>query len=336
MNLTASKRWTKTVLLGSGMLRLAARAAQQGIVILLYHCVSDAPQRYSDTLDMGHATGVFRLQMELLAQRYDPVSLDDVPLFLTGEKPMPLRPVAVTFDDGYADNLEVAMPILDYFGIRAAFYLTAGCIDKGVPPWIARVRYAFRTTDKKYWATPGGQVCSLPSSAARETAFATACQFYAQLTGNAQEQAVSKLENVLETGPIPQDDCRMLTWEQVRALSARGHVVGSHTVSHPNLAQVGEKELTMELVESRQRLLQELGAPPQHFAYPNPVLSPYWTEQTVSASRQAGYKTAVIATPGLVRRNANPLCLPRVPASRNLDTFRWNLECAFLGRRAAS
>jgi peptidoglycan/xylan/chitin deacetylase (PgdA/CDA1 family) len=128
----------------------------------------------------------------------------------------------------------------------------------------------------------------------------------------------------------------MLSWDELRRMVRAGHTVGSHTLSHPNLAHVGPAELKSELVGSRQRLERELGVPVEHFAYPNPILTPHWSTRTVAAIRRAGYRTAVIATPGIVRREDDPLCLHRVASSRRLDAFRWNLECVFLGRRATS
>jgi peptidoglycan/xylan/chitin deacetylase (PgdA/CDA1 family) len=255
---------------------------------------------------------------------------------VAGERSMPRRPVVVTFDDGYADNLEVAAPILNHFGIRATFYVTVNCVDKGQLPWIARVRHAFRSTKKCCWQAPDAGTWPLSDDRTREAAFIAASEVCARLSGDAQERIVQTIDRELDVGPIPTDACRMLTWDQVRDLARGGHVIGSHTLSHPNLAHVGDDELGIEVNESKQRIEDQLGIPVLHLAYPNPSLSQHWTARTIAASQQVGYQTAVIATPGLVRKSDDLFCLHRVAASRELNAFRWNLESVFLGRRAIS
>lgn len=336
INIVAGKQLAKSALMATGALRWAGEVAGQGIVILLYHSVFEGPDSHQNTLDMGHTVEIFRSQMEIVARNYDIVSMGDIPMFLSGEKRMPRRPVAVTFDDGYANNFEVATPVLNRYGIPATFYVTTDCIDRNQLPWIARIRRAFRTTQRQAWLAPDGRALPLTNADMRENARIIACEQCAQLAGHEQERVIKKIETALGLEPPSPETCRMLSWDELRRMVRNGHTVGSHTLSHPNLAHVGPEELRTELVESRQRLERELGVPVEHFAYPNPILTPHWSTRTVAAIRRAGYRTAVIATPGIVRREDDPLCLHRVASSRRLDAFRWNLECAFLGRRATS
>jgi peptidoglycan/xylan/chitin deacetylase (PgdA/CDA1 family) len=336
MKLVAGKQLAKSALMATGALRWAGEVAGQGIVILLYHSVFEGPDSHQNTLDMGHSVEIFERQMEIIARSYDVVTMDDIPMFLREEKRMPRRPVAVTFDDGYANNFEVATPVLNRYGVPATFYVTTDCIDHNQLPWIARIRRAFRTTERKSWQSPEGRVLPLADRGERETARVIACEYCAQLTGIRQQRLIEMIESTLGFEPPAPDTCRMLNWDELRRMVRDGHTVGSHTVSHPNLAHVVADELKTELVESKSRLEHELGVPVPHFAYPNPILTPHWTTRTVAAIRRAGYRTAVIATPGIVRREDDPLCLHRVASSRKLDAFRWNLECVFLGRRAMS
>jgi hypothetical protein len=77
-----------------------------------------------------------------------------------------------------------------------------------------------------------------------------------------------------------------------------------------------------------------LGVPVLHFSYPHPALNPQWNRGTVAITKEAGYQTAVTTTPGLVRSGDNPLTLTRVWTPRSEHEFLWNLEYAFLRRRA--
>lgn len=324
------KSAAKRAVLASRALRLLQK---QGIAVLMYHSVKDVPAEHANTLGgIVHSTSIFKQQMEMLVRRCTPVSMDDVLRFTQGEKDLPSRCFAVTFDDGYADNLEIAAPILEQLGIPAAFYITVGYIETGRLPWAVRIRHAFATTNQKSWTAPNGAPYSFADADVRHLAFAQACQYLSGLTGTEQESAVKQIEAQLGAPPLSQPNL-MLKWEQVRALVKRGHVVGSHTVSHPNLAHVNDDaSLRHELAESKRQLDAQLSSPVRHFSYPVPALKPHWTARTVQVSREAGYATAVTTNPGLVSRHDDPLSLHRVRPAYDMDEFKWVLESSLAGR----
>jgi peptidoglycan/xylan/chitin deacetylase (PgdA/CDA1 family) len=73
-----------------------------------------------------------------------------------------------------------------------------------------------------------------------------------------------------------------MSYETDACIIAPGHIVGSHTMTHPNMAYVDTEVARQEMTESKQGLERELGAGVRHFAYPCPALLPHWTEQTVA------------------------------------------------------
>ena len=320
----------KKAVLASRVLRLNRPA---GVATLMYHSVKDDPATCADTLGgIVHSTSIFKQQMELMARRSTPVSMDDVLEFVEGRKDLPKQAFAVTFDDGYADNAEIAAPILEKLGIPGAFYLTVGYIETGKLPWVVRIRYAFAKSKQKEWTAPDGSNFPLTDSNARHSAFAKACKYLGGLADAEQETILRQLEAELgETVPSMPD--LMLKWEQARALANRGHIVGSHTVSHPNLAHVKDDTvLRKELCDSKQLLESRLGFSVRHFSYPVPVLTPHWTPHTVEKSREAGYATAVTTTPGLVQPKDDPLSLRRVRPSYDMAEFKWVIENSLAGR----
>jgi peptidoglycan/xylan/chitin deacetylase (PgdA/CDA1 family) len=267
--------------------------------------------------------------MEMISREYRPTTLDDVHLFLTGRKDLPPRAVAVTFDDGYTDNYDTAAPILNDLGIPATFYLTVDCVEKGSLPWPARLRRVLLASSVPNWRAPGGGVWPLKDREQRNQVFAWACEHGAKLAGGEQERWVQSLEAELGNGHPTSNERWMMTWDQARTLARRGHSVGSHSMTHPNMAYVSLKEAERELKLSKHRLEQALGVSIVHFSYPCPALSPHWKEQTVELSRRLGYMTAVTADGGPVRRHDNPLCLRRVRPTKEVEALRWNLERAF-------
>jgi hypothetical protein len=217
--------------------------------------------------------------------------------------------------------------------VPAAFYVTVNCIANGLLPWPSRVRFALRTTGRKSWTDPADTQWPLESAEDRDRAFAKACEYCCRLAGAAQEQLVAGIETDLDTSLARGSEQLMMSWDEVRKLVERGHVVGSHTLSHPNMAQIPVADARVELEQSRACLEKELSAPVKHFSYPCPALSPHWSEQTVEECKRAGYETAVVTDGGLARRQDNPLCLRRVRPSKIVEGLRWNLEWAFAGRK---
>lgn len=333
---TAIKQSIKSALLYSGAPNLVARGLATRAVILRYHSILDEPERFANSIGPGiiHSTKTFREHMEILARRCQPLTLDDLLLSLAGVKNLPHRGVLVTFDDGYADNYEFAAPILDHYGISGTFYLGVDPIDQVSVPWFCRLRYAFSVSKREtVFDAEENRFRALKEPEDRYAVFLSASRRCACLVGSDQELAVQEFEKQLEVVPLASKDCRMLTWDQVRLLRRRGHTIGSHTLTHPNVAQIDVEEAKRELLNSKQRLEQVLGEPIVHFSYPSPILEPHYTEQTVKICEQTGYKTAVTCTSGAVTAHHHPLSMPRIPSAWDTIQFRWNLEWAFLGGR---
>jgi len=166
----------------------------------------------------------------------------------------------------------------------------------------------------------------------RRNAFLNVCEQVCQKAGVALESTVTRLEEQLDAR-LPFDSGRlMLTWDQIGSLAKRGHIVGSHTMTHPNMAHIGREDVRREFAESKEQMERCLDATINHFSYPCPALFPSWTEETAEESGRIGYHTAVTTNHGLARKDDNPLLLNRVLPSKTVDGLRWNLECAFAGR----
>lgn len=111
---------------------LPADAVKVHVPILMYHYVDDTPPPagpYADGLTVR--TKDFRAEMEYLVENgYHTVSLADVYLAMAGEKHLPEKPVALTFDDGGIDNYEVAFPLLKEYGLMGTFFVITGKVGR--------------------------------------------------------------------------------------------------------------------------------------------------------------------------------------------------------------
>jgi peptidoglycan/xylan/chitin deacetylase (PgdA/CDA1 family) len=322
----------KKALIGSGALRWLAHRRGKSAAILMYHSVLEEPSRVTDSLGgIVLSTRTFQSQIEMLARDFRPIDLEQAGRFVTEEGELPERAVVITFDDGYTDNYEIAMPILNRVGVPATFYVTVDCIERRTLPWPSRLRFAFRTTQKKSWVDSTGKSWNLSSAEDREKAYLSACDQVCQMAGVTLEAEVARAERELQA-KLPDSTAQfMMTWDQVKGLEQKGHIVGSHTMTHPNMAFLKLDDLRRELTVSKQTMESHLGAPVRHFSYPCPALFPNWTQQTTEESKRAGYQTAVTTNDGVVRKRDNPLELKRVRPTRTVAGLRWNLERAFAG-----
>lgn len=333
MNL-APRHLAKRALSSSGLVRLMGNMLEPGVAVLRYHAVREDPKRNENTIGYGitHSTADFEVQMRTLAWKFHPISLDDVLESLENHCGLPKRSVVVTFDDGYADNFEIAAPILQKYGISACFYVMVGPIDNGGVPWFARIRYAVAHTKAAQWTDSEGKNHVLDTPQHRTEAFWSASRCLAKSSGKQQEKLLQEMESTLDVEPLSSADCKMMSWEQVRALHKAGHIVGSHTVSHPNCAYVSCSDLDSEFLTSKKRLEDELKSPVVHFSYPSPILEPHFSSESIERSKRAGYRTAVTCSPGVVRAGDNPLSLKRVFAQSEPFQFEWALENSFINR----
>jgi len=335
----AAKNAAKKAFVASGALRFAHRLAAPAAVILRYHSVNDRPEQYASTIgcDSIHQAAIFERQMELIAKQFSAVSMADIVLFLKGEKSLPRRAIAITFDDGYKDNCRFAAPILNRFGIPATFYVLVDSVDRSQAPWYCRLRHIFWTARKANWADPEmGMIHDLSNSERRDRAFLRAAEFCSKSSASAREELLRNAARELEPESFPNESDLMMTWDDARTLVKSGHIVGSHTMTHPNVAQVSAADARSELADSKLKLERELGEPVTHFSYPHPALNPQWNEATLKITEELGYTAAVTTTAGAVRADARPLAIPRTYIPREESEFLWHIERTLLSRNGGA
>ena len=157
------------------------------------------------------------------------------------------------------------------------------------------------------------RVYDLEMPQGRRSGFLSASAACATRSGSAQAEMIRSIEEALGVEPLANNGV-MMNWDHVRALCRSGHTVGSHTLTHPNLAQIPESEVDHELRESRRILVSQIGKEVVHLSYPNAILEPHWTPKTCEIAARAGYRTAVTSESGSVSAKDRPLSLRRVPA----------------------
>jgi len=254
---------------------VSSKGINAKLLILLYH-----PLRPDDVDAVA-----FDWQMEVLARYFTPLALDNAMELLRQGK-LPANAVCVTFDDGYADNVEVALPILQRWAVPATFFLTTGFFEYGCM-WNDRVIELLRKVD-----TPKLSLLNLrlgeyeiTSMDARLQMVNSVLRQLKHLPLEERDQQVQRLENELN---IDISYSPMMQKEQVSVLLKAGMGVGAHTVNHPILAKISLDEARQEIESGKQQLEMLTEKEVTLFAYPNGAPGKDYGAEHVDLVKAAG------------------------------------------------
>lgn len=311
----------KRALYHSGLLALARLARQRvRALVLRYHAITeggaDVPYAAPDVCLSADA---FRLQMAFVRRAYSVVSLDQLVDAVRSGRALPPRAVAITFDDGYADNHRLAAPILDRYGLTATVYVSTGPLDGGPPLWMAAIRALVQHAAADVLELPGHEPIALGPRGRREAAVRAVTRALVPLdpAKRAEQIAAAAARHHVDVAAVLAGS--MLDWAAVRALAAAGWTIGAHTVSHPNVALAPVRDAEAEIAGSRDAIAAGIGSPPQHFAYPNTGgQHRYFDADVARLVARLGFRSAVTSRPGALRPGADPFMLPRLGVSPRL------------------
>jgi peptidoglycan/xylan/chitin deacetylase (PgdA/CDA1 family) len=221
---------------------------------------------------------------------------------------LPSRAVALTFDDGYQDNLNLAVPLLQELGLPATFFLIPGLLSREVKPWWELIAWGF-TCSSRTTVTWRGRVLATRDAPGRRS-FLWVAEQLKMFDRGGLEKAVADLLEMLEPKGKPSDDELFLDWDGARQLVQQGFAVGSHSMYHTVLSRETPDEQVRNLVTSRARLEAELGVPADVIAYPSGTQADY-NGSTVDAARRAGHIYGLAAHAGVHTHRTSPYAIPR-------------------------
>ena len=204
---------------------------------------------------------------------------------------LPARAVCITFDDGYADNHHVALPILRRHGLVATFFIATGFLDGG-RMWNDTVIEAIRACKMPELdlSSLGLGRHALHSVGERRAAIAAIID---QIKYRPVGERITATEQVARLSQVEPPDDLMMTSREVKAMRQAGMQIGAHTVSHPILARLNRDEARQEILTSKNFLERLLGEPVSVFAYPNGKPGEDYTPQSVQVVRELGFDAAV-------------------------------------------
>lgn len=289
-------------------LKSVCRGAPSGL-ILMYHRVNEAA---IDPWQLCVSPDHFAEHLQVLQK------FRCVPLSAIGNQDRRGRDVAITFDDGYADNLHNAVPCLDRYGAPATFFITTGTLGGERLFWWDELADLLLGGD-----SPAAISCTLESAGHRwllddavsrgQSELERFKSIYALLQpmdGCARDRVIAEIAAQCPAKMKFRPEARQLTQDEVLKLASHPLAeVGAHTVTHPRLSSCTPSRQWIEISESRKFLEDLLGRTVSSFAYP------YGGDQHVNSTstlmvQRAGYARACSTRPG--------------PVFRDTDSFRLN------------
>jgi peptidoglycan/xylan/chitin deacetylase (PgdA/CDA1 family) len=264
------------------------RTAPGDAVILVYHRVADLEL---DRWRLAVSPSRFGEHLSVITERFRPVSMDELSTAVEAAA-LPRRAVAVTFDDGYRDNLEVARPLLEQYEMPASVFIVTGYLGSERGFWWDELEQLHRRAD-------------LPELRDLRSV-------WSRLRDLPPAPRLAELDALWgKAGLDPENSMDWMTPPELIALARGGLVeIGAHTATHPRLPGLGYDAQLDEVESSKRDLEQVLGRPVDSFSYPYGQ----YDRTSMECVKAAGFLRACASGERAVTRRSNRLALPRIQA----------------------
>lgn len=296
-------------------------------LILVYHNFSRGSGRSRQceyhSLQGTVPIGLLQSHLRWLSQFADFVTLDEV-----------LRPgratrwkVAVTLDDGYRNNISLALPVFKQFGVPLTWFVATKYVEDDLLPWWDLVDFVARKTQHTLTIQTGKSQYSFDLSDEEDrTCFRLRCRrWFQKADPDTASHVRHQIENSIPNGP----PSNAFASRQQIVEASRSPLVslGGHTVSHPNLGRLSASDIRHEVREGKKQLESWTGDSIRWFAYPYGQRE-HWDGRTKRIVREEGFNGAVTTVRAYADQGADQFEIPRlnVPNSRSLwKTKAWIL-----------
>ncbi|MBN1356519.1 polysaccharide deacetylase family protein [bacterium] len=286
-------------------------------LVLGYHTLNP-PEFLRRVLGIQFTPELFESQMDYLVRHHSVISVETLLDWIEGRTVLPPNPVAVTFDDGYRDLVDVALPVLRHRCIPATVFVVTGCAESRRSIWTNRLTYMISLTARSRirFRLPelADESFALDSPQTLRRSALKLLALFKKLPNDRKDPAMRTLAESLDVDPEsdPVHLLPMVTPDQVRILSENGFTIGSHTVNHPILSCCTEAVQKCELRDSKSSIETWTGRLCSIAAYPNGQPGDF-TAETRSIAEKLGYRACFTFHPHPIRPGIDRFEIPRHP-----------------------
>jgi peptidoglycan/xylan/chitin deacetylase (PgdA/CDA1 family) len=290
MNRSASpKDRLAGALFALGMLRRFARARRRCLTIFCYHRIrahetEDTP---FDSGVLGPTASLLEAQLSWLQEHTRVLDLEDYLEIARGSRLPPEPCSLVTFDDGYRDNYELALPVLRKLGLPAVFFIPTQLVSERCVGWWDIIAYLVKKTARTRIEAAGRSIdlSSRPLAAIARLQDLMKTRASSETAGLIDD--LSRSTGVALPTPEEQDE-QLVSWGQLREATRQGVAIGSHGHSHRVLATLDDREVSEELEISKEILEAQIAAAVRSIAYPCGGRAHY-DQRTMRIAASRGY-----------------------------------------------
>ncbi len=260
---------------------------------------------------------------------FEAVTLDTVANKLNGKsgnKPF----YALTFDDGYADNLNKALPVCEKYKVPMMVYVTSGFIQRKNVAWWHLIEELI-ANNQEIQLTINGCLSRFKCDnlTNKQGAFDQLSRLLTLATANELTVLIDEICNRYGEKPSSYAESLFMSETELKQFSANEYAhIGSHGVSHCAFSSLETNELQREHLDSIDYLTSVTGSKPYHLAYPFGTSSTV-SERDFGITKNAGFTTAATTQHGNVYEGSPLHSLPRIPLFPT-DTKN-SLKCKLAG-----
>lgn len=301
------------------------RRRVKGACILMYHGFTRGRNEGLENNSNLHLNiEGFRQSAAVLAKHYHVIPLHELAERIQAGDPVDDNSVVLTFDDGYASNYHLALPVLKEFGLHATIFVPTAFVAREMYQWPDRIEYAIARTqsDRINLEFPGlPESLDVSSTGKRRIALQTLDQGIKLIPQDKHLTSIAHIEEragaALSQEESPAEIYRALTWAQIRALEASGHAsIGAHTHSHLILARCSPEVARRDVAKCLDLLRTMAGVENPTFAYPNGQPGDY-NDSTKRLLMDLGISVAVTTHMGFNLPGSDLMLLNRMGSPRN-------------------
>lgn len=293
------------LMLGKALMRMLSPGGRSGLSIFIYHRVLP----HKDPLFPAEVDSAdFDRDLCRLKSMFNVIPLLDA-VRHSAAGTLPPRAACITFDDGYADNAAVALPILQHHDLHATFFVATGFLNGG-RMWNDSIIELVRRAPAGVldFSAFGLGVHPLGSIAQRQAAIGA---LIGQLKYLPVDERLVQVNRLVDATGLALPTKLMMTTAQVRQLHQAGMGIGGHTVNHPILASVTAAVARAEIADGKQALEAMIGEKVPLFAYPNGKPDADYRAEHVQMVKELGFEGAVSTAWGACKGTPDVFQLPR-------------------------
>jgi peptidoglycan/xylan/chitin deacetylase (PgdA/CDA1 family) len=293
------------LMLGKIMMRLLSPGGKRGLSIFIYHRVLP----HKDPLFPGEVDSAdFDRDLRRIGAMFNVIPLIDALRHGTAGT-LPPRAACITFDDGYADNAEFALPILQRHRLPATFFIATGFLNGGRMWNDSVIEMVRRAPDGVLDFSAFGSGAHPVTSVAQRQAAIKA--LIGQLKYLPMAERLVQVNRFVDAVGVELPTNLMMTTAQVVQLRKAGMGIGAHTINHPILASISLETARAEIAQGKQALEAMIGENVPLFAYPNGKPGADYRAEHVALVKELGFEGAVSTAWGASKGSLDVFQLPR-------------------------